>query len=261
MRIVKDRNGRTTIAAVLMAAMVLAAALAGCAPGEKDPARKVLAEAVKAMGGRSLATGWKTRVEKGTMISVWPGWGTLQAECAQYAMKPDKLLLDQDFSANDNPFYFVYTLNGDQAWQEVNLGIRQNQRTTDMLLKRMKEIDGIPWFLDNSDSIYIETDVPDDSLMTGSEITRVACITGTDTVMFDISNETSLPLRKIEHTPSGRSHLLMEDYRKTGKRTLPFHLRQFQDGTLTNEYLWESIEFDVEIDPAIFEKNRPAAGE
>ena len=250
------RIGRRTT--VLLAVLTISMLIAACSPAEKDPAKKVLHDAVKAMGGESKLTGWTTRIEKGTLISIWPGWGKLTAECTHYTNKPDKLLFDQDYSANDHPFYFVYTLNGEQAWSEVNLGIRQSQRTTDMLEKKMREVDGITYFLASCDSFYIVPGVPDDSLYSGADLTRVACIAGEDTTLLDFLNTSRLLARKIESGQGGRTHLLMDDYRKVSGRKVPFHLRQYTNGTLSNEYKWDEISFDIEIDPAIFEKNKPS---
>ena len=248
-------------AAALLAAVIISSFIVSCSPVEKDPARKVLVDAVKVMGGESKLAGWTTRIEKGTLISFWPGWGTLNAECIHYSSKPGKLLLDQDYSANDHPFYFVYTLNGEDVWAEVNLGVRQSQRYTDMMKKKMREVDGIAHFLASCDSFYIIPGVPDDSLFTGAELTRVACLSETDTVLFDFSNDTRLPVRKIETGQSGETHLLMDDYREVSGRKVPFHLKLYQNGVLSNEYVWEEISYDVKIDPAIFEKNRPAEQE
>ncbi len=242
---------------VLLAAVILTA-IVSCSGQEKDPAKKVLVDAVKVMGGESKLTGWNTMVEKGTLTSIWPGWGTLTAECSHYTSKPDKMLLDQDYSANDHPFYFVYTLNGEDVWAEVNLGIRQNQRYTDMMKKRMREVDGIAYFLSSCDSFYIVPAVEDDSLFTGAELTRVACLGAEDTILFDFSKETRLPVRKIEKGQGGETQMLMDDYRDVSGRKVPFHIRQYQNGTLASEWKWDKISFDVEIEPAIFEKNRPA---
>ncbi|MBN2184677.1 MAG: hypothetical protein JW746_05070 [Candidatus Krumholzibacteriota bacterium] len=244
-------------AAAVAAALIISSLIISCAAVEKDPAKKVLKDAVKVMGGESKLTGWTTMIERGTLTSFWPGWGTLNAECTHYTSKPDKLLLDQDYSANDHPFYFVYTLNGEDVWAEVNLGIRQNERYTDMMKKKMREIDGIAHFLAICDSFYIVSGIPDDSLFAGDELTRVACLGEADTVLFDFSNDTKLPVRKIETGQSGETHLLMDDYRTVSGRKVPFHLRLYQNGALTNEFKWEEISYDVNIDPGIFEKNRP----
>ena len=250
------RIGKRT--SVLITVLTISLLVAACSTVDKDPARKILTDAMKAMGGKSKLTGWTTRVEKGTLISIWPGWGRLTAECAHYTNKPDKLLLDQDYSANDHPFYFVYTLNGDQTWSEVNMGIRQNQRATDMLEKRMREVDGISYFLTSCDSFYIIPGVPDDSLYAGTDITRIACIAGEDTTLLDFLNTSHLPARRIESGQGGETQMLMDDYREVSGRKIPFRIRHFNNGALTDEYKWDEISFDIEIDPAIFEKNKPS---
>ncbi len=245
------------IAFILSACLPLAFILASCAATEKDPAKSVLLDSVKAMGGMSRATGWNTLVQKGTMTSEWPGWGTVKADCAYYTQKPDKQLLDQDYSAYDHPFYFVYVYNGGQAWSEVNMGIRQNERTTAMLEQRMREIDGLAHFISSADSFFTAAAVPDDSLLAGTELTRIGCLAGGKTVLFDITRATRLPARKIEKDQDVETHTIMEDYRNIGGRTVPFHVTVYQNGAKTTEFFWEEIQYDVPVDPAIFEKNRP----
>ena len=231
--------------------------LASCSTGEKDPAKSVLLDSVKAMGGMSKATGWRTLVQKGTMTSEWPGWGTVKADCTYYTQKPDMQLLDQDYSAYDHPFYFVYVQNGAQAWSEVNMGIRQNERTTAMLEQRMREIDGLAHFVSSSDSFFIVPDAPADSLLAGMELTRIGCVSGDKTVYFDIDRATRLPAGKIETSGEVETRTIMEDYRDAGGRKVPFHVTVYQNGAKTNEFIWEEIVFDTQIDPAIFEKNKP----
>ncbi len=250
-----------TARSAMLACLAFIAVISGCSGGEidtKDPARKVLAESVKAMGGLKRASGWKTRIEKGEMFSDFPGWGRLQAKCARYVEKPDKIFIDQDYSAFDNPFYFSYTYNNGVAWQEVNMGIRQNPATTAYLERQLKTIDGAAYYLTGCDTFFIVTDVEDDSLLTASRLERIGCVDEGDTAYFDICRETHLPLRMIAKERGSLLHTILDDYRKTGGLKVPFHLTVYRDGRKASEYRWEEISFGSRIDPEIFEKNRPA---
>lgn len=244
---------RTGVSLLLTASFFLVS----CATQEKDPAKRVLLESVKSTGGMSRSTGWTSLVQKGTLTSVWPGWGTLKADAEYYTVKPDKQLLDQDYSAHDHPFYFVYTYNAGQAWSEVNMGIRQNDRTTSMLEKRMREIDGLAYFVTACDTFYIDSTATDDSLFTVSQFTRIGCVQNGDTILFDIASDTRYPLRKIERSQAGETHTIMSDYRKSGALTVPYRVTVYQNGSMTSDFDWEEIVYDVEVDPALFEKNRP----
>ncbi len=55
----------------------------------------------------------------------------------------------------------------------------------------------------------------------------------------------------------GNEHVLFSDYRKAGGLTVPFRMTVYEGGALTAEYVWEKIEYDVPIDEAIFERDRP----
>jgi hypothetical protein len=243
----------------LLAVCCLAAAtvsLPGC--GGPQDAVGMMQKSVKAMGGLERATGWKTSVNRGLMKVNWPGWGDLQADCTYYIQKPDMMVLDQDYSAYDHPFFFRYTYNAGEAWVEVNLGVRQNPRYTAMLEKGLRTVDGIAYYLENSDTLYIVAEVEPDSILTGVDFTRIAAIEGTDTVFFDLDTSSWLPVRAIDKGDQGGwNHNIYEDYRPVNGYLVPFHETTYVNGTKNREMIWNSIEFDVEIDQAEFEKNRP----
>jgi len=230
--------------------------LSGCS-GPSD-AEGMMERSVKALGGIEKATGWTTSVSKGLMMANWPGWGDLQADCTYYIQKPDMMVLDQDYSAYDHPFFFRYTYNAGEAWVMLNLSIRQNQRYNAMLEKSLRTVDGIAYYLEHSDTLYMVDEVEPDSILSNVDFTRVAAIEGTDTVFFDLDNETWLPARVIDKGDQGGwNHHIYDDYRPVNGYLVPFHETKYVNGTKTQEMTWKSIEFNVEIDKAEFEKNRP----
>jgi len=221
-------------------------------------AEKLMDKSVKALGGMEKATGWQTSVSKGLMTANWPGWGELRANCTYFIQKPDKMVLDQDFSAFDHPFFFRYTYNAGDAWVMVNLGVRQNPRYNEMLERGLRTVDGIAYYRENSDTLYIVPDVEPDTLLAGADFTRVAAIQGADTVFFDLDNRTWLPLRALDKGDQGGwNHNIYDDYRAVDGHLVPFHETTYINGEKNREITWNSIEFDVPIDPAEFEKNRP----
>ena len=230
--------------------------------GGPPDAEGLMNKSVKALGGLETATGWKTSVNRGLMKVNWPGWGDLQADCTHYIQKPDMMVLDQDFSAYDHPFFFRYTYNAGEAWVMVNLGVRQNPRYTEMLEKGLKTVDGIAYYLEHSDTLYIVPEVEPDSILTGVDFTRIAAIEGTDTVFFDLDNSSWLPVRAIDKADQGGwNHNIYDDYRAVNGYLVPFHETTYVNGTKNREMIWKSIEFDVEIDKAEFDKNRPEPSE
>ncbi len=98
--------------------------------------------------------------------------------------------------------------------------------------------------------------------MTGVEFTRVAAVEGADTVFFDLDVKTWLPLRAIDKGDQGGwNHNIYDDYRPVDGHLVPFHEITYVNGTKNREMIWQTIEFDVGIDKAEFEKNRPKAAE
>jgi hypothetical protein len=257
------RISGTKVSLALMAVFCLAVSavyLPGC--GGPLDAEGMMQKSVKALGGLEKATGWKTSVNKGLMMTNWPGWGDLQADCTYFIQKPDMMVLDQDYSAYDHPFFFRYTYNAGEAWVMVNLGVRQNPRYNTMLEKGLKTVDGIAYYLEHSDTLYIVPVVEPDTILTGIDFTRIAAIEGTDTVFFDIDNSTCLPVRAIEKGDQGGwNHSIYDDYRTVNGYLVPFHETTYVNGAKNREMTWKSIEFDVEIDSAEFEKNRPEPSE
>ncbi|NIO02187.1 MAG: hypothetical protein GTO42_08600 [Candidatus Latescibacteria bacterium] len=237
---------------IIMAALI---AQFGHATDESGDAKELLSKAVKAIGGEKKACGWTTRVDKGKLTSIRPGWGTLHANCTQHIKKPDKLKIDQDFSAYDHPFFMVYYYNGGEAWLMVNLGVRQHPYYTKQLGKHMRTIDGPAYYLTECDTFFIVPDVPEDSLVTAADVHRVGVVDNGDTVLFDLDKKTFLPVRRIEENRT--THVLLDDYRKTGGVNMPYHVTMYQGGILVAEYHWDEIKFNEKIDDAIFEEHRP----
>lgn len=255
MRISGKKSSLALLAVLCFA--VLTVQLSGCS-GPPTTAEGMMEKSVKALGGLERATGWKTSVSRGLMKANWPGWGDLQADCTYYIQKPDMMVLDQDYSVYDHPFFFRYTYNAGEAWVMVNLSVRQNPRYIEMLEKGLRTVDGIAYYLEHSDTLYIEPVTEPDSILTGVDFTRIAAIAGTDTVFFDLDNSTWLPIRSIEKDDQGTlNHNVYDDYRPVNGYLVPFHETSYANGSKNREMIWQSIEFDVEIDRAEFEKNRP----
>jgi len=229
--------------------------LCGYAGDDADMAKKLMAKSVEAMGGVEKATSWNTRIDTGHLVSIWEGWGTLNANCTQHTKKPDKMKIDQDYSAYDHPFFMTYYCNGGDVWVNVNLGIRQHPRYTTQMTNTMRRVDGLAYYLTTCDTVYLVNDVPDDSLFVGSSLSRVGVVDQGDTLLFDIDTTTWLPVRRIEE--GGNTHVIMEDYREVAGLKVPFHITGYHGGVKATEYTWEDVSFDKPIDDALFEEDRP----
>lgn len=241
-------------AATVVAFCLSAAAGITLAAGD-NPAKELLRQSVTAAGGVAKATAWTNRVDTGHLKAIWPGWGVLDADYSRWIKKPDKLKIDQDFSAFDHPFFFTYYVNGSEVWVVVNLGVRQNERYTKRLTKTMRTIDGLAYYLAECDTFYLVTDVADDSLVAASAIDRVGVVDRGDTVLFDLDKETHLLVRRIEDR--GAVHVLFDDYRETSGLKMPYRMTVHQQDGRIEDYVFEEYRFEAEIDDAIFEESRP----
>jgi hypothetical protein len=198
---------------------------------------------------------WTTMVRRGELTVHWPGWGSPRARCTLTVKRPDKLVLDQDFSAYDHPFFFTYYYNGGEVWAMVNLGVRQSPRYTDAMTRAMKNTAGMYYYASECDTFYLPGPVPDDSLVTGSSVERVCIVDDGDTVMVDLDRDTHLPVRML--SDGGAEQTLFDDYRDIDGMKVPFVMTVYQGGAVSAEYTWEEIVFDVPVDDALFEENRP----
>ena len=252
---------RGSITAALLVCLCMLLILPSTAvTGEGDGGKRLLEQSVEAMGGMKAARGWTTMTSTGILNQFRPGWGTLKANCSRHIKKPDKAREERDFSAYDHPFFYNYYLNGEDAWMFVNMSAREHPMVTKAMKDLIRTIDETAYYAEECDTFFIVEDVPDDSLFSGSSIDRVGVVDQGDTLLFDLSRETHLPVRRIEK--NGTAHIILNDYRETGGLIVPFHLEVFepQQG-MSTEYIWKEILFDVEIDDAIFDENRPAKKE
>ena len=259
MKYVMTKRGGIT--AALSACLCLLMIFSSAAVTEEgNGGKRLLERSVEAMGGTKAARGWTTMSSTGILNQFRPGWGTLKANCSRHIKKPDKAREERDFSAYDHPFFYNYYINGEDAWMFVNMSSREHPMVTKAMKDLLRTIDETAYYAEECDTFFIVKDVPDDSLFSGSSIDRVGVVDQGDTLLFDMSRETHLPVRRIEK--SGAAHVILSDYRETGGLIIPVHIEVFEpQAGMSTEYIWEEILFDVEIDDAIFEENRPAKKE
>lgn len=247
-----------SLAAALFAALLFSlAALPAAETADEDPGRTLLARSVEATGGVEKARSWETRIDRGHMTANWPGWGELHADYTRWVKKPGKMKMDQDFTAYDHPFFFTYYYNEGEVWAVVNLGARQNERYTKRMTKNMRTVDGPAYYLSECDTIFLVTDVPDDSLFAAASFDRVGVVDHGDTVMFDLDKKTHLPVRRLED--GGSVQVLFGDYRETRAGMIAHRLTVYQQGAKTEEQVLDEILLDEPVEDALFEEFRPKA--
>ena len=225
--------------------------------GKDSPARKLLEQSVDAIGGKKACESWKTLMAKGELTVHWEGWGAPEAEATLWVKRPDLMVLDQDFSAHDHPFFFTYYYNKGDVWAVVNLGVRQHPRYTKTMTRALKNNQSVYYFLTKCDTMWVETTVPDDSLVAGSSVDRVGVVDLGDTLMIDIDKKSHLPVRQVEN--GGSQQTLFEAWHEAyGKLKRPYRVTVYQNGAVSAEYRWKEFDFDIPVDDGLFEENRPA---
>jgi hypothetical protein len=249
---------RFATAVAVLAAFALAAVLAvsPAGAGDKDDARELLEKSLDATGGEKAHKSWDTMLAKGELTVHWEGWGAPKADVTGWIKRPDKMVLDQDFSANDHPFFFTYYYNAGDVWAVVNMGVREHPRYTAFMTRSLKDAHGVHYYLTECDTMWVVSEVPDDSLVTGSAIDRVGIVDQGDTLFVDLDKKTHMPVRKVEDR--GAQNTIYEAWHKAhGDFMRPYRVTVYQDGAVAAEYIWESFEFDVPMADGLFEEQRP----
>jgi hypothetical protein len=253
------KQSRLLVTVSILVALAAAAVVSapGAGAGESDAARKLLEKSVDAIGGKKACESWTTLMAKGDLTVHWEGWGAPEAEATLWVKRPDKMVLDQDFSANDHPFFFTYYYYAGDVWAVVNLGVRQHPRYTKLMTRALKNNHSVYYFLSECDTMWVVSDVPDDSLIVGSTVDRVGVVDVGDTIIVDMDKKTHLPVRQIEN--GGAQQTLYEAWHEAnGKLKRPYKVTVYQNGAVTAEYRWKEFEFNIPLDDGLFEKNRPA---
>lgn len=243
---------KQVVALTCCAILCIAAATAAAA----ENARVLVDRSVEASGGMEALGGWTTMIRTGELTVNWPGWGHPLADCTLRVKRPGKLMLDQDFSAHDHPFFFTYYYNDGDVWAVVNLGVRESPRYTEAMSRAMKNVAGMYYYAAECDTFFLAGPVPDDSLVAGSSVERVGILDHGDTVMIDLDRDTRLPVRLLRD--HGSEQTLFSDYREVGGIRMPFRMTVYRDGAVSAEYVWKTTVLDEPIDDAVFEEYRPA---
>jgi hypothetical protein len=254
-----NRKVRILAAGAILTAFVLTSIQSSppATAGDDNPARKILEQSVEAIGGVESCESWKTLVAKGELTVHWEGWGSPKAEATLWVKRPDLMVLDQNFSANDHPFFFTYYYNKGDVWAVVNLGVRQHPRYTKLMTRALKNNHSVYYYLTECDTMWVVTEVPDDSLVVGSSVDRVGVVDLGDTILVDIDKESHLPVRQVES--GGSQHTLFDAWHEAhGKLKRPYRVTVYQNGAVSAEYRWEEFEYDLPLDDGLFEEHRPA---
>jgi hypothetical protein len=253
------KQSRTVAIGAILTALAVAVALVvpTAGAGDNDAARKLLEKSVDAIGGKKQCESWNTLLAKGDLTVHWEGWGSPKADATLWVKRPDKMVLDQDFSANDHPFFFTYYYYAGDVWAEVNLGVRQHPRYTKMMTRALKNNHSVYYFLSECDTMWVVDEVPDDSLIVGSTVDRVGVVDVGDTIMVDMDKKSHLPVRQIEN--GGARQTLFRAWQEAhGKLKRPYRVTVYQNGAVSADYRWKEFKFNVPMDDGLFEKNRPA---
>jgi hypothetical protein len=166
------------------------------------------------------------------------------------------MVLDQDFSAHDHPFFFTYYYNAGDVWAVVNLGVRQNPRYTKFMTRALKNTHSVYYYLTECDTFWVVPDVADDSLVVGSSVDRVGIVDDGDTILVDLDKKTHFPVRQVED--GGSQHVLFAAWHEVSGLQRPYRVTVYQNGAVAAEYVWEEIKFDVPLSDELFEESRPA---
>jgi outer membrane lipoprotein-sorting protein len=224
--------------------------IVGCSSPET--ADEIVAESVRAHGGDALAN-WSTMAVRGEVYQkdgrVW-----YRGEYIIYAQKPDKIRMETDLTKFERGrFFYSEILNGEKGWMVRNLLPSYREGLAERYRAKLNRCDGIAFYTANADSFtLLQEDVVEDRAAFVIEAKL-----GEKTAKLYIDKENFLLLKEEYDNVT----LIYSDFKELGGAVRASQIREITTGRRTVEitYTYNTVDIDVEIDPALFEEEMPAS--
>lgn len=212
---------------------------------------QILARSVEAHGGDAL-TKWNTVVIKGE-VNQKDGRLWYRGEYILYAQKPDKLRVERDLTKFERGrFFFSDILNGEKGWMLRNLIPVYRDEFAQQYQARLDRCDGIGFHANQADSFSLAGEEP----VQGRPAYVVAAVFGNDSAKLHIDKETF----HLVQEAYGNVTVIYSEFKEFGATVRASQIREITSGerTVEIEYTYHTIDFDVPIDPMLFEEEMPS---
>jgi hypothetical protein len=213
-------------------------------------AKEILEKSVKAHGGLDKLTNWKNLKTTGEMVFDQSDAIKMRGALSRIFVKPDKARIDQDFTAFEpNNLFRTLIYNNDQSWSITNLIPNYSNMYKNTLKSTLDKADGIAYYFNKSISVNLKPE----SNIEGRPVYVLESIQVNDTSYLFIDKNTYLLVRDSLRNVS----MVYIDFKNVNGVIIPEKFNQIvysPQRVAVNKYKLDVIEFNTEIDPAIFEE-------
>jgi hypothetical protein len=218
----------------------------------QQDAKEIVEKSVKAYGGFNKLTQWKTMVLKGVIISDRSEAIKMKGALTRYTVKPDKLRIDQDFTAFEpNAEIRSYIYNNDQAWAIANLIPFYSNNYKPSMKAALDRVDGMAFYLKKSKSLLL---LPEQIINNKPEHV-IESITENDTTFLYIDKKTYFLVQdSLKNTK-----MLYSSFKKFDGIYYPTAYDQVvytPQRMVVNKFKIDKVQYNVKIDPKLFEEEK-----
>jgi outer membrane lipoprotein-sorting protein len=231
-----------------LAAAGLACFLFGCAP---QNAEEIVARSVEAHGGDGL-TQWSSMVAKGK-VHQKDGRLWFDGELIVYAQKPDKIRIERDLTKFERGRFFTSEIyNGGKGWILRNLIPYYRDELAAQYKAKLDRCEGIAFHAVHADSLTLIGEEEVD----GKPAYVIEALAGDAKSTLFIDKESFYLVKEAYDDVT----LHYSDFKRLGGAIRAGKVLEVTEGRRTVEvtYTYDTIELDVDIDPALFEEDMPS---
>jgi hypothetical protein len=214
-------------------------------------AEEIVARALEAHGGAALSS-WKTMVIKGEVkqkdLRLW-----FRGEYILYAQKPDKLRVEKDLTKFERGrFFFSEIYNSGKGWMVRNLVPVYRDELASQYKARLDRCDGMAFYTDHAESFLLKGEEE----IQGRPTYVIEAALGEETATLHIDKESFYLVQEAYQDLT----LIYSEFKTFGDTVRASRIREIKSNgeKVEIEITYHSIDFDVPIDPALFEEDMPS---
>lgn len=223
---------------------------AGCSQ-EPTTAGDIIAKSVERHGGEAL-TDWETMVIEGE-VNQRDNRLRFRGEYLLFARKPDKLRIERDLTKYERGrYFFTYIYNNGVGWSIRNLIPSYSGRYAEQYKRWLDKCDGIAYYAQNAEALILK---PEETV-NGKPAYVITAAVGNDSTNLYIDKKSFYLVQETY----GSVKRVFSDFKKFGKTV---HAARIDEITTSrrsaneDNFIYYSIEYNVPIDPLLFEEDMP----
>jgi hypothetical protein len=216
-------------------------------------AKEILQKSVNAHGGLEKLTNWKSMKLTGEIIMDQTKAIKMRGTLSRVAVKPDKLRIDQDFTAFEpNNVFRTYIYNKDEGWAIINLIPYYSDSYKSSLKTTLDKSDGVAYYLKNSLALNLKQETK----INGKSLYVLESVQEKDTSYLFIDKNKYFLVRDSLRNVT----MVYNEFKDVDGAIIPVKYDQIvysPQRIATHKFKIDKAEFNTDIDPTIFEEEKP----